>query len=61
MRALALGMPTTWTMEGFNNLMIRGLGPSSIAWPAGVTFAIGMLFLALGILSSPRIYHHAAQ
>jgi ABC-type multidrug transport system permease subunit len=61
MRAVALGMPTTWTMEAFNNLMIRGLDPSSIAWPAAVTFAIGMVFLAVGILSSSRIYHYAGQ
>ena len=61
MRAVALAMPTTWTMEAFNNLMIRGLGPSSIAWPAAVTFAIGMVFLAVGILSSSRIYHYAGQ
>ncbi len=61
MRALALGMPTTWTMEAFNNLMIRGLGPSSTAWPAAVTFTIGVVFLALGILSSSRIYRQAGQ
>ena len=61
MRALALAMPTTWTMGAFNNLMIRGLGPSSAAWPAAVTLAIGMVFLAVGILSSSRIYDHAGQ
>lgn len=61
MRALALGMPTTWTMSAFNNLMIRGLDPSSAAWPAAVTFAIGMVFLTFGILSSSRIYRHAGQ
>jgi ABC-type multidrug transport system permease subunit len=59
MRAVALAMPTTWTMGAFNNLMIRGLNPSSAAWPTGVTFAIGAVFLALGILSSSRIYDHA--
>jgi ABC-type multidrug transport system permease subunit len=61
MRAIALAMPTTWTMGAFNNLMIRGLDPSSAAWPTGVTFAIGMVFLALGILSSARIYDHTVQ
>jgi ABC-type multidrug transport system permease subunit len=61
MRALALGMPTTWTIEAFNNLMIRGLDPSSTIRPAAVTFAIGAVFLALGILSSSRIYHQAVQ
>lgn len=61
MRAIALGMPTTWTMEGFNNLMIRGLDPLSTAYPAAITFAIGTVFLAMGILSSSRIYDHAGQ
>ena len=61
MRAVALGMPTTWTMAAFNNLMIRGLDPSSTAGPSAVTFAIGMGFLAIGILSSSRIYRHAGQ
>jgi len=61
MRALALAMPTTWTMEAFNNLMIRGLDPSSVAWPTAVTFAIGVIFLTLGILSSSRIYQNAGQ
>jgi ABC-2 type transport system permease protein len=61
MRALAVAMPTTWTMHAFNNLMIRGLNPSSTAWPVGVTFAIGAVFLALGILSSSRIYDYTVQ
>jgi len=61
MRALALGMPTTWTMEAFNNLMIRGPDPLSTVWPVAITFAIGMVFLAMGVLSSSRIYRHAGQ
>jgi len=61
MCAVALGMPTTWTMMAFNNLMIRKLDPSSVAIPAAVTFAIGMSFLAIGILGSSRIYRHAIQ
>lgn len=61
MRAVALGMPTTWTMTAFNNVMIRGLGPSSTGLPAALTFAIGMGFLAIGILSSSRIYCHPGQ
>jgi hypothetical protein len=54
-------MPTTWTMVAFNNLMIRGLDPSSVAMPAVVTSAIGISFLAIGIFGSSRIYRHAAQ
>jgi len=61
MCALAPGMPTTWTMEAFNNLMIRELDPLSTAWPVAITFAIGAVFFATGILGSSRIYDHAGQ
>jgi len=61
MRYVALGMPTTWSMAAFNNLMIRGLDPSSTAGPAAVTFAIGIGFLAIGILGSSRIYRYVGQ
>lgn len=56
MRVAALGMPTTWTMHAFNNLMIRGLGVETAVVPALVTFGIGIIFLAAGILGSSRIY-----
>jgi linearmycin/streptolysin S transport system permease protein len=56
MRMLALAMPTTWTMQAFNNLMIRGLGPDSVVIPALITFALGIVFLGSGILGSSRIY-----
>jgi ABC-type multidrug transport system permease subunit len=61
MRTIADGLPTTWTMGAFNNLMIRGLDPSSAVWPTAVAFAIGGVFLAVGILSSSRIYDHTIQ
>jgi hypothetical protein len=48
-------------MTAFNNLMIRGLGPASIEVPTLATFAIGLGFLAIGILSSSRIYRHTGQ
>ncbi len=56
MRTAALAMPTTWTMQAFNNLMIRGLGIESALVPAVITFGLGMVFLASGILGSSRIY-----
>jgi ABC-type multidrug transport system permease subunit len=56
MRTVALAMPTTWTIQAFNNLMIRGLGPDSIVVPALITFALGVVFLGWGILGSSRIY-----
>ena len=61
LRAGALAMPTTWTMTAFNNVMIRGLGWTSAAEPAAITFAIGLGFLAIGIASSARIYRLAGQ
>ena len=33
MRTLALWLPTTWTMQSFNDLMIRGLSARAILWP----------------------------
>ena len=56
MRAIAQWMPTTWTMQAYNDLMIRGLAPSSAVIPAAATFALGTLFLLIGILGSARIY-----
>jgi ABC-type multidrug transport system permease subunit len=56
MRSLAQWVPTTWTMQAFNDLMIRGLEPSSAIWPAAVTFALGLVFLVAGILGSSQFY-----
>jgi len=61
MRTIALTIPTRWTMGAFNNLMIRGLGASSAPLPAAVTFGIGLVYLALGILNSSRIYNYTVQ
>ncbi len=56
MRAIAQWMPTTWTMQAYNDLMIRGLAPSSAVVPAAATLGLGTLFLLIGIVGSPRIY-----
>ena len=56
MRSLAQWMPTTWTMQAFNDLMIRGLSASSAIWPAAVTFALGLAFVIAGILGSSQFY-----
>jgi ABC-type multidrug transport system permease subunit len=50
MRVLARWMPTTWTMQAFNNLMIRGLPTSSTLWPFAVTVGLGIVFLAVGLI-----------
>ena len=50
MRELARWMPTTWTMQAFNDLMIRNQPPSATLWPFAATVGIGMIFLGAGII-----------
>lgn len=49
MRAIAQWLPTTWTMEAYNNLMIRNLPSSAVLWPFAITIALGLIYLAVGI------------
>lgn len=56
MRSVAAWMPTTWTMRAYNNLMIRGLDPSSSIWPSLVTLGLGAVFLTVGVISASRVY-----
>ena len=55
-RAAAWWMPTTWTMRAFNDLMIRELAPSSALRPAAMTIALGLVYLAIGLLTAPKLY-----
>jgi ABC-type multidrug transport system permease subunit len=50
MRALANWMPTTWTMQAFNDLMIRNQPPSAALWPLAATLGLGTIFLAVGLI-----------
>ncbi len=50
MRALARWLPTTWTMQAFNDLMIRNLKVSSVFGPFAATIGLGAVFLAVGAL-----------
>jgi ABC-type multidrug transport system permease subunit len=50
MRELARWMPTTWTMQAFNDLMIRSQPPSAALWPFAATVGIGMIFLGAGLI-----------
>jgi len=50
MRALANWMPTTWTMQAFNDLMIRNQPMSATLWPLAATLGLGMIFLAGGLI-----------
>lgn len=56
MRGFAHFLPTTWTMLAFNNLMIRDLPPPSAVWPSLAVIALGIAFLAVGLIGASRIY-----
>jgi ABC-type multidrug transport system permease subunit len=50
MRTLARFVPTTWTMQSFNDLMIRNQPPSVALWPFIATIGLGVLFLLAGLV-----------
>lgn len=41
--------PLAWAMDGFENIIIRGLGLESVLLPAGILLAYGALFFALAV------------
>jgi ABC-2 type transport system permease protein len=42
-------MPTHWAMVGFQNIVLRGLGFSSVLQPVAILLAFAVLFLALAV------------
>ena len=50
MRELARWLPTTWTMQAFNDLMIRNQPPSAALLPLAATLGIGLIFLCAGLI-----------
>ncbi len=56
MRTMAQWLPTTWVMQSFNDLMIRGLPASAIVWPTIATFGLGVAYLIVGITAASWIY-----
>jgi ABC-2 type transport system permease protein len=50
MRELARWLPTTWTMQAFNDLMVRNQPPSATLVPLAATLGIGMIFLCAGLI-----------
>ncbi len=54
MRTLAHWLPTTWTMRAYNDLMIRGAPAAAALVPFGVTMAIGVVTLAIGVAAALR-------
>ena len=49
MRSLAQALPTTWAMEAFNDLMIRGRRADAAYAPTAVLLGFGAAYLALGL------------
>lgn len=41
--------PTAWAMDGFQNIVLRGLGFSSVLLPAGVLLAYTLAFFGLAV------------
>jgi len=42
-------MPTAWAMDGFQNIVLRGLGLGSVLLPAGILMAFTALFFGLAV------------
>jgi ABC-type multidrug transport system permease subunit len=49
MRSVAQALPTTWAMEAFNDLMIRGRRADAAYAPTAVLLGFGMAYLAIGL------------
>ncbi|MGO9452375.1 MAG: ABC transporter permease [Candidatus Binataceae bacterium] len=54
MQTAALGIPTTWAMRAFNDLMIRRLPASSALLPCAVNLAFGFVYMFVGIAITRR-------
>lgn len=46
--ALSTITPHRWALEAFSNVMLKGMGVSSIYLPAGIMIAMGLIFIATG-------------
>jgi ABC-type multidrug transport system permease subunit len=56
MRSVALAFPTTWAMDAFNDLMLRGRPAEAVYTSVGVLFAHGAVYLAVGLVLFRRRY-----
>lgn len=41
--------PAAWAMDGFQNILLRGLGMQSVLLPAGILLAYGLAFFGLAV------------
>ena len=42
-------LPTAWAMDGFQNIVVRGLGLGSVLLPAGILLAYTAAFFGLAV------------
>jgi ABC-type Na+ efflux pump permease subunit len=54
-RELARWMPTTWTMQAYNDLMIRQAPAVNALWPSAYAAALGCIYLTIGIIAAGRL------
>ncbi len=47
--AIGKAMPSAWAMDGYQNILIRGLGLSSVLVPTGILLAYALGFFALAV------------
>ena len=59
MRTVALAFPTTWAMDVFNDLMLRGRRADAVHESVAVLFAHGAAYLAVGLVLFRRRYSKA--
>jgi len=52
-------LPTTWTMQAYNDLMIRHAAAATALWPSAVTASLGLLYLIVGIIAAAKLYEWA--
>ena len=42
-------LPTTWAMQGFNDVIVRGLGVSEVLPEAGMLLLFALVFFTVGL------------
>jgi ABC-2 type transport system permease protein len=52
-------LPTTWTMQAYNDLMIRHTAAATAVWPSAVTASLGLLYLIVGMIAASKVYEWA--
>ncbi len=56
MRAIALWVPTTWTMRAFNDLMIRDLPVAGALRASAAAAGLGVIYLIVGLIGAAKYY-----